>query len=56
MAELSPLDEKLGEVMGLAQAAQDATRTVANLAEDHEELVSRLERMRADAEETEAGT
>ena len=34
MAELTPLDEKLGEVLGLAQAAQDATRTVAKLAED----------------------
>ena len=33
MAELTPLDEKLGEVLGLAQAAQEATKTVAKLAE-----------------------
>jgi hypothetical protein len=52
MAELTPLDEKLGEVLGLAQAAQDATTTVAKLAE-HDELVTRLERMRQEAEETE---
>jgi hypothetical protein len=52
MAELTPLDEKLGEVLGLAQAAQDATTKVARLAE-HDELVSRLERMREEAEETE---
>jgi hypothetical protein len=52
MAELTPLDEKLGEVLGLAQAAQDATTTVAKLTE-RDELVTRLERMRDDAEETE---
>jgi hypothetical protein len=53
MAELTPLDEKLGEVLGLAQAAQDASKTVAKLAGEHDELVARLERMRDDAEETE---
>jgi hypothetical protein len=52
MAELTPLDEKLGEVLGLAQAAQGATTTVAKLSE-HEEHVARLERMREEAEETE---
>jgi hypothetical protein len=52
MAELTPLDEKLGEVLGLARAAQDAATTVAKLAE-HEEHVARLERMRDEAEETE---
>jgi hypothetical protein len=55
MAELTPLDEKLGEVLGLAQAAQDATKKVARLAE-HDELVTRLERMREEAEETERRT
>jgi hypothetical protein len=55
MAELTPLDEKLGEVLGLAQAAQDATTTVAKLAED-DAHVERLERMRDDAEETERRT
>ena len=34
MAKLTPLDEKLAEVLGLAQAAQDATTTVAKLADD----------------------
>ncbi len=29
MAELTPLDEKLGEVLGLAQAAQQATKKVS---------------------------
>jgi hypothetical protein len=55
MAELTPLDEKLGEVLGLAQAAQDATEKVAKLAE-HDELVTRLRRMREEAQETERRT
>jgi hypothetical protein len=55
MAELTPLDEKLGEVLGLAQAAQGATKTVAKLAE-HDEIVTRLDRMRDEAEETERRT
>ena len=55
MAELTPLDEKLGEVLGLAQAAQDATKKVAKLAE-HDEVRTRLEQMREDAEETERRT
>ena len=55
MAELTPLDEKLGEVLGLAQAAQDATKKVAKLAE-HDEVRTRLERMREEAEETERRT
>ena len=32
MAELTHLDEKLAEVLGLAQAAQTATKKVATLA------------------------
>jgi hypothetical protein len=55
MAELTPLDEKLGEVLGLAQAAQEATQKVAKLAE-HDEIVSRLDQMRNEAEETERRT
>ena len=31
MAELTPLDEKLGEVLGLAQTAQEATTKVAGM-------------------------
>jgi len=55
MAELTPLDEKLGEVLGLAQAAQAATKTVAKLAEESSR-VPRLDQMREDAEETERRT
>ncbi len=56
MADLTTLDEKLGEVTGLAMAAQDLTKKVAKLVEEegeHEELVQTLERMRSEAEETE---
>src|SRR3954454_5862666 len=55
MADLTPLDEKLGEVLGLAQAAQAATKHVAGM-EDAEQFKSELERMRAQAEETEQRT
>ena len=55
MADLTPLDEKLGEVLGLAQAAQDATEKVAKLADD-DQIVSRLDQMRDEAEETERRT
>jgi len=55
MAELTNLESKLGEVVGLAMAAQAAGQKVATLAkeEGNEELVGRLEKMRAQAEETE---
>ena len=52
MAELTTLDEKLAEVTGLAQAAQDATQKVEGLVDD-EELLSKLRQMREEAEETE---
>ena len=55
MAELTPLDEKLGEVLGLAQAAQDATKQFGGM-EDAEDFDEQLERMRAEAEETERRT
>jgi len=55
MAELTPLDEKLGEVLGLAQAAQDATTKVAGM-EGADEFRSRLEQMREEAAETERRT
>ncbi|HEU4659021.1 MAG TPA: hypothetical protein VFR97_15935 [Capillimicrobium sp.] len=51
MAELTPLDEKLAEVLGLAQAAADVTGKVAKLAED-DETRSLLERMGEEAKET----
>jgi hypothetical protein len=52
MAELTVLEEKLGEVIGLAMAAQDATEKVERLTDD-EELANQLERMRDEARETE---
>jgi hypothetical protein len=54
VAELTKLESKLGEVTGLAMAAQAATKKVIGLAkEEHPELVTRLERMREEAAETE---
>jgi hypothetical protein len=51
MAELTHLDEKLAEVIGLAQAAQVAAKRVTTLArhEDEDELVSMLERLTKDS-------
>jgi hypothetical protein len=51
MAELTPLDEKLAEVLGLAQAAQDATTKVSKLVDD-DDARGVLERMHAEATET----
>jgi hypothetical protein len=53
MAELNTLEEKLAEVLGLAQAAQGATEKVEGLVDDDEELVGRLQQMREEAAETE---
>jgi hypothetical protein len=55
MAELTPLDEKLGEVLGLAQAAQDAADKVLGM-EGADEFRARLEQMKAEAAETEQRT
>jgi len=52
MAELTVLDEKLAEVLGLAQAAQEATQKVIGLVED-DEVKSTLEQMQQEAAETE---
>ena len=52
MAELTTLEEKLAEVLGLAQAAQGATQKVEGLVDD-EEVVGVLAQMREEAEETE---
>jgi hypothetical protein len=55
MAELTTLEEKLGEVIGLAMAAQAATDKVRTLAENDgaDEQVSLLERMQEEAAEAE---
>jgi hypothetical protein len=55
MAELTNLESKLGEVVGLAMAAQEATQKVGKLAKDDgkSDLVAQLEQMRDEARETE---
>jgi hypothetical protein len=55
MSELTRLESKLGEVTGLAMAAQAATQKVIKLAreEGENELVSKLEQMQGEAAETE---
>ncbi len=55
MAELTPLDEKLAEVLGLAQAAQQATKQVAGM-EGAEDFKGDLDRMGDEAAETERRT
>ena len=59
MAELTTLESKLGEVLGLAMAAQDATAKVGKLVEEeggHDDLRSTLQRMAKEAKETEERT
>jgi hypothetical protein len=55
MAQITQLESKLAEVLGLAQAAQQVTKKVARLAkaEGETELVTLLDRMGAEAKETE---
>ena len=55
MAELTALESKLGEVLGLAMAAQGATEKVAGMTMD-EELKQQLQRMKQEAAETEERT
>jgi hypothetical protein len=52
MAELTTLEEKLAEVLGLAQAAQGATEKVEGLVDD-DGIANTLQKMREEAEETE---
>jgi len=55
MAELTNLESKLGEVVGLAMAAQEAGKQVAKLAREdgNDDVIGTLERMREQAKETE---
>jgi hypothetical protein len=54
MADLTKLESKLGEVLGLAMAAQGATQKVKDLLEDDQEaLAGLLDRMHEEASETE---
>jgi uncharacterized protein YhaN len=52
MAEVNTLEEKLAEVLGLAQAAQGATEKIEGLVDD-EQIKSKLQQMREEAAETE---
>lgn len=52
MAELTNMESKIGEVLGLAQAAQKATKTIGSLVED-DGVKSTLEQMHEEAAETE---
>jgi hypothetical protein len=59
MAELTALESKIGEVLGLAMAAQDATRKVTKLVEqegEHDDLAQTLQRMAQEAKETQERT
>src|SRR5256885_1314876 len=51
MAALTPLDEKLGEVWGLAEAARALTAQVQGMVED-QEVRKTLQRMGGEAQET----
>lgn len=53
MAELTNLESKLAEVLGLAMAAQGATTHVAGMLDDEEDLRSALEQMHEEAAQTE---
>ena len=55
MAELTKLESKLGEVVGLAMAAQAATRAVSKLARADGErgVVAMLRRMQDEAKQAE---
>jgi hypothetical protein len=53
MADLTTLEEKLGEVTGLAAAAQDAAKKVEGLLDDDSELLAAVQKMREESEETE---
>jgi hypothetical protein len=53
MAELTNLESKLAEVLGLAEASKGAAETVKGmLDEDEQDLASRLDRMHDEAVET----
>jgi hypothetical protein len=59
VAELTALESKIGEVLGLAMAAQGATEKVGKLVEGeggHDDLRATLERMHREAAEAEERT
>ena len=54
MAELTEIEEKVAEVLGLALAAQTTTKKVAGLLDDHAEAQQAVQRMHDESAETEA--
>jgi hypothetical protein len=59
VAELTALESKIGEVLGLAMAAQGATDKVGKLVEDegeHDDLRAALDRMHEEAKQAEERT
>jgi hypothetical protein len=59
MAELTAIESKIGEVLGLAMAAQGATEKVSKLVEeegDHDDLVAALKQMHEEARQAEERT
>jgi rubrerythrin len=53
VAELTNLETKLGEVIGLAMAAQVSIDRVSKLAKDEQELTGQLQTMRQEAKDAE---
>jgi hypothetical protein len=53
MADLTTLEEKLAEVIGLAGAAQTTTKKVESLLDD-DSLIETMKKMREESEETES--
>jgi len=55
MAELTNLETKLGEVIGLAMAAQASIDRISKLADGEKELLAQMKTMRAEAADAEKG-
>ncbi len=53
MPELTAIESKMGEVLGLAMAAQGATQKVKGLPELEDQLAQKLDRIQQEAKETE---
>jgi hypothetical protein len=52
MPDLNPLEEKLAEVIGLAQAAEQATEKVGGMLDDDKDLAQLLQKMNEESKET----
>ena len=52
MADLTPLEEKLAEVIGLAEAAEAATEKALGLLDDHDDLTELVQKMNEESRQT----